>query len=73
MKERNENIDNNLSPEKARQRAGIKAYSIWFGIGSLVGTAVSIWGGLMGLSTVFVFASLFGAIGYQIKMKNYEK
>lgn len=67
MKEQGEN-----KPEKERQRIGIKAYSIGFGIGSLIGTAVVIWLNLRGLSTVFVFASFFGAVSYQLKIRSYD-
>ena len=54
-------------------RECLKAYATWFGVGSLVGTAFSIFMKLNGVSAVFVFGSLFGSIAYQLKMKKYER
>jgi len=50
-------------------KSGIKAYSKGFGIGILFGVAVCIYTPLKGFSIILLFACLFGAIGYQLKMK----
>jgi len=60
-------------PDKKQFKESIKAYRIGFGIGTLIGIGVAIGFNLSGVPTVFVFASLFGAIGYQIKMKKYDQ
>ncbi|CAG5086782.1 hypothetical protein [Parvicella tangerina] len=58
--------------EKEQYQNCAKAYAKWFGVGSLVGTTVTIVFGFKGVSITFFFACLFGAIGYQLKKRKYE-
>lgn len=73
MKKRNKDIADKKNTPKEQFRASVKAYARWFGVGSLVGVGLGIWLNISGVSTVFVFACLFGAIGYQLKMKSYDR
>lgn len=70
---KSKDISNSQNNPNEKYKASVKAYAKGFAIGSLVGTAFGIVFNMNGVSTVFVFASLFGAIGYQLKMRSYER
>jgi len=73
MKRLKGKIEQVTKHENGKFKSGFKAYSKGFGIGFLVGTGLCIATRVNSVSIILLFSLVFGAIGYQLKMRNDER